>query len=279
MRHFNIIAYTPFDDASMQRIFQTILDWWLMKEGFDSGYVKLSSPIIAATMDIYKASMVSLLPTPSKSHYTFNLRDFARVVQGMLLSTNSEGNFEKKTDMMLLWSHEVFRVFCERHLIPLLTHLLSCTLLLMVSRTLCGCGCCCCSQAHAAALPSTLRLTLPLSDLTLPPPPRPIDDRLTDDDDRLWFIEEMKKLTMTHFEMDMDKLFAEFDMNNSGDVDDDDVRYLLYSSYTDPKASKKEYKRIKDLSQMQVGVSRLLISSHPSHLSPRPPSPLTSPHP
>ena len=35
MRHFNIIAYTPFDDASMQRIFQTILDWWLRKEGFD----------------------------------------------------------------------------------------------------------------------------------------------------------------------------------------------------------------------------------------------------
>jgi dynein heavy chain len=28
MRHFNIVAYTTFSDASMQRIFQTILDWW-----------------------------------------------------------------------------------------------------------------------------------------------------------------------------------------------------------------------------------------------------------
>ena len=93
MRHFNIIAYTPFDDPSMQRIFQTILDWWLAKEGFDMGFLKLSAPIIAATMDMYKASMVNLLPTPSKSHYTFNLRDFARVVQGMLLSNSAD--FEK----------------------------------------------------------------------------------------------------------------------------------------------------------------------------------------
>ena len=86
MRHFNIIAYTTFDDASMQRIFQTVLDWWLFKEGFESSYIKLSAPIIAATMDMYKASMLNLLPTPSKSHYTFNLRDFARVVQGTLPS-------------------------------------------------------------------------------------------------------------------------------------------------------------------------------------------------
>ena len=84
MRHFNIIAYTPFDDASMQRIFQTILDWWLRKEGFEPASRSSRQPIVAATMDIYKARCISLLPTPSKSHYTFNLRDFARVVQGML---------------------------------------------------------------------------------------------------------------------------------------------------------------------------------------------------
>ena len=132
MRHFNIVAYTTFDDASMQRIFQTILDWWLAREGFDMSFMKLSSPVIAATMGMYKESMANLLPTPSKSHYTFNLRDFARVVQGMLLS--NVGDFDKTGDLILLWCHEVFRVFY---------------------------------------------------------------DRLTDDGDRLWFIDEMKRQTQT----------------------------------------------------------------------------------
>ena len=133
-------------------------------------------------MDIYKASMANLLPTPSKSHYTFNLRDFARVVQGMLLSSSVD--LEKTSDLLLLWSHEMLRVFY---------------------------------------------------------------DRLVNDDDRLWFVEHMKGLTQMHFNMDMNVLFKEFDFNESGDVDDDDVRYLLYSHFTDPKAAKKTYRRVRDV--------------------------------
>jgi len=41
--------------------------------------------IVKATLGIYTACLDGLLPTPSKSHYTFNLRDLARVVQGMML--------------------------------------------------------------------------------------------------------------------------------------------------------------------------------------------------
>ena len=69
----------------------------------------------------------------------------------------------------------------------------------------------------------------------------------------------------------MDNLFKEFDFNASGDVDDDDVRYLMYSSHTDPKASKKAYKRVRDLPGMQKTMVQYLadynqISSKPMKL-------------
>lgn len=37
--------------------------------------------MVAATLDIYNTIADNLLPTPAKSHYTFNLRDLSKVFQ------------------------------------------------------------------------------------------------------------------------------------------------------------------------------------------------------
>lgn len=68
--------------------------------------------IVNATMEVYKSAMETFLPTPTKSHYTFSLRDFARVIRGMLLIP---GTHMKDPDKLIrLWIHESFRVFNDR---------------------------------------------------------------------------------------------------------------------------------------------------------------------
>ncbi len=68
--------------------------------------------MIQATMAVYKAAVSNFLPTPSKSHYVFNLRDFARVVRGVLLVPKTHlGEGDK---LIRLWVHEVYRVFYDR---------------------------------------------------------------------------------------------------------------------------------------------------------------------
>ena len=68
--------------------------------------------MVQATMEVYKSAVANFLPTPSKSHYVFNLRDFSRVVRGILLSDKTHMTDGDK--FTRLWVHEVYRVFYDR---------------------------------------------------------------------------------------------------------------------------------------------------------------------
>ena len=111
VRHFNLINFVNFSDESLARVFGTIIDWRLA-QGYAAPVKQLSEASVLATLTVYNQISKSLLPTPAKSHYTFNLRDLSKVFQGILMS---DATFVKDKDGFIrLWAHECLRVFHDR---------------------------------------------------------------------------------------------------------------------------------------------------------------------
>lgn len=112
LRHFNTIGITDFDEVTLKHIFSTIVNWHLISNNFQQSVQGIVPQLINGTLDVYFSAIKSLLPTPTKSHYVFNLRDFSRVVQGLLLA--HQDKFQEPSKFIRLWVHEVYRVFYDR---------------------------------------------------------------------------------------------------------------------------------------------------------------------
>jgi len=46
---------------------------------------EISTNVVDSCILVYQTIMRQLLPTPAKSHYTFNLRDLSKIFQGILM--------------------------------------------------------------------------------------------------------------------------------------------------------------------------------------------------
>jgi dynein heavy chain len=109
-RHFNMVWLPSLDDQSMVRIFQMILKGFLQLELPE--LASLAEPMVHASVRVYRRVEEDLLPTPAKSHYTFNLRDLSKVFQGVLKA--SRAAVEDPEGLIKLWIHEESRVFRDR---------------------------------------------------------------------------------------------------------------------------------------------------------------------
>ena len=112
LRWFNVVSVTEFDGEAMTGIFDAIMKFQFEKKGTPGVVKGLREPVIKSTLEIYNAALETLLPTPTKSHYLFNLRDFGRVIMGFLMA-NTEAMTEG-TAPARLWVHETMRVFYDR---------------------------------------------------------------------------------------------------------------------------------------------------------------------
>lgn len=60
--------------------------------------------LVNATLSLYEMAKVQFLPTPSKSHYLFNIRDVSKVIQGIsMIKPSSLGSPD---NLVKLWVHE-----------------------------------------------------------------------------------------------------------------------------------------------------------------------------
>lgn len=109
---FSLINLTFPADSQIVRIFDSILGSKFVE--YDNEIKQLSLGIATATLNVYKAVSTEFLATPEKFHYLFNIRDVAKVIQGILMA--NRGTVYSPEGMVRLWAHECQRVFADRFL-------------------------------------------------------------------------------------------------------------------------------------------------------------------
>ena len=114
-RHFHVMNVTLPSVASINQIFGSML-----KAKFDPSDPKkveevwgASERLVGLTIDIWNKTKAKMLPTPAKFHYIFNLRDLARVFQGVFMADEHD-TITSETMLLTLWKHECDRVFADR---------------------------------------------------------------------------------------------------------------------------------------------------------------------
>lgn len=192
-RHFNTIAIDEFNRTTLISIFSKIVLWHLDARGFSKEFDPCIDEIVMATLYIYMEARKNLLPTPAKCHYMFNLRDFSRVIQGVLLSVPEAT--EGIDAMRRLWSHEIFRVY---------------------------------------------------------------GDRLIDTVDRIWLFKSVCRVVDNELHSNATELFARF-AEPGRELDESDMRKLMYCDFTNPKADTRNYLEVQDLEELRIVVEAYLV--------------------
>ena len=89
------------EGKTISQIFATISKHFLKR--FPEDVLDVVVSLVSAVIHVYDEIKASLLPTPNKSHYTFNLRDISKVFQGICAASSKYCT--TRTTFLRLWSH------------------------------------------------------------------------------------------------------------------------------------------------------------------------------
>ncbi|XP_070577565.1 LOW QUALITY PROTEIN: dynein axonemal heavy chain 6-like [Ptychodera flava] len=112
LKHFNILALPQPSVKSLQHIYQVQLGRFFENKDFMPDIKELMIPLVSASIAVYYKMSGNMLPTPAKSHYTFNLRDLSSIVQGLLQADDKVITTNDNTAQ--LFAHEATRVLHDR---------------------------------------------------------------------------------------------------------------------------------------------------------------------
>jgi len=130
MRHFFSLNMPPPSTRAIQNIYGKILDAIITTKRYPGTtgqeIIGMKPLLIESTIVLWETVSKRLLPTPTKFHYEFNIRDLARVFQGIarvaqaseykVLQTTSrlKEKIAPTLFMIGLWRHEAERTFVDR---------------------------------------------------------------------------------------------------------------------------------------------------------------------
>jgi len=101
-------------------IYSPILKHVFAGKKFAPEFIKVVDGLTQSTLKLWNKVKLSLLPTPAKFHYVFNMRELSRIFKGIcgirkdIINTGSTLGFKPEIFMIALWRHECERVFVDK---------------------------------------------------------------------------------------------------------------------------------------------------------------------
>uniref|UniRef100_A0A8D0G5C6 Dynein axonemal heavy chain 8 n=1 Tax=Sphenodon punctatus TaxID=8508 RepID=A0A8D0G5C6_SPHPU len=112
-RQFTVFNCTLPANASIDKIFGIIgCGYFHPCRKFKPEICDIIMKLVSAGRILWQWTKIKMLPTPSKFHYIFNLRDLSRIWQGMLTIKSDE--CRDVPTLMALFKHECNRVIADR---------------------------------------------------------------------------------------------------------------------------------------------------------------------
>ncbi|UYV81318.1 DNAH6 [Cordylochernes scorpioides] len=110
LRHFSVFSIPQPTADILKQIFLSITRGYFAN--FADDIFKMCDGMVKASVEIYARMLGEFLPTPTKSHYIFNLRDLSKSIQGLMQSDPE--TIKNGQSMFNLFLHESMRVFHDR---------------------------------------------------------------------------------------------------------------------------------------------------------------------